>query len=259
MFRRLITLCLLVACTQSPIAHSYTSSPWLVESRSFAMISFSLHPDDVRPHLPAGLAPQINDKNRVTCILEVYATERIAGLPNYTMAFLVVEIAGHPSRTGTPGHFAIWGRLDSPASLDFFAQQLGFPYRLASRLDIQVSQNSHRTLIADTSGDLLDFQLEPIRESPVTTQGVVDMLVFKTGEELMKAEVPYLTAGYLAKVGSFKVLTKRDPLLNLLTEAAVDWALVSNQQIFTYSPLISALNNRGPAQNTTDANRSPEP
>jgi hypothetical protein len=232
---RLINICflwVLVCCSSA--ANSYQGQPWLVESSSFAMISFSVDPDVIQTFLPPELKPHLNGENRVPLILEVYSTEKIAGIPAYKTAFIVVEVAGYPSRTGTPGHFAIWGRVDSPASRDFFSS-LGFPYSLATTMDIRTADQ--QTFIADVSGGLLNFQLDPSRDAPFVGQGTVDMLVFNN-QKLMKSEVSYLTQGVFAKVTSFKVLANNDPVLNLLKSAVPDWALVSDKQIFSYSHLV---------------------
>lgn len=218
----------------------YQGQPWLVESNSFAMLSFSVDPKSVQPFLPEGFAPHLNDKKQTSLIVEIYSTEKIAGIPAYKTVFIVAELADHPGRSGMPGHYAIWGRLDSQANVSFF-RDLGFPYQFAQTLDIQ-SGKTYQTKVADISGELLNIQLES-SDAPFSGQGVVDMLVMKN-QQMLKSEVSFLTQANFAKVNEFSVLAKHDPVLNLLKDRTADWSLVSHKQIFSYSHLVSLSKNK---------------
>lgn len=235
--RILLLLIFLPACalavTKHAPAESIYSPPWIVQSTSFAMVTFSLPAADVKKYLPAGISPLVKDKGLVPTTLEVYSTERIAGLPTYKIAFIVVDIADHPSRTGTPGHFAIWGRVDSKSSLDFFTREFGFPYKLASQLDIQAGANTYKASIAGE----LRLHIEPLRDKPLDGNGVVDMLSIRPGTGLVKTEVPFLTQGYFGNMVSLHIEAKGDPVLDLLKNAKPDWSLIAEQQIFSYSQL----------------------
>lgn len=234
---RLFNICFswLLFCFASN-AYSQQGQPWIVESTSFAMLSFSVDPKSVQSFLPKGFTPHLNDKKQTSLIVEIYSTEKIAGIPPYKVIFIVAEVADHPSSAGTPGHYAIWGRVDSPASVELF-RDLGFPYNLAKTLDIQPGK-THKTKIADNSGELLSIQLEPSADAPFSGQGVVDMLVMKN-REMLKSEVSFLTQANFAKVTSFNVTAKNDPVLNLLKGVVADWSLVSDKQIFSYSHLVA--------------------
>jgi hypothetical protein len=234
---RLIKFCFsLMFCCCVPNVQSQQGQPWIVESNSFAMLGFSVDPKSVQAFLPEGFTPHLNDKKQTSLIVEIYSAERIAGIPAYKTIFIVAEVAGYPSKGGTPGHYAIWGRLDSQTNVDFF-KSLGFPYQLAQTLDIQPGK-IHRTKIADASGELLSIQLESSTDAPFSGQGVVDMLVLKN-RQMLKSEVSYLTQANFAKVNEFKVLAKNDSVLNLLKGLAADWSLVSDKQVFSYSHLVS--------------------
>lgn len=213
---------------------NYQGIPWIVESNSFAMASFSLDPEAVQAFLPKGMSPHLNDKNKTSLIVEIYSTDRIAGIPAYKVIFIVAEVAGHLSSSGIPGHFAIWGRVDSQESTNFFIQS-GFPYKLAKTLEIKPGK-FYQALIADDSSEL-NIQLEPSTDKPFAGQGVVDMLVLKN-RNMLKSEVSFLTQANFAKVLSFKVTANNDPVLGLLENKLPDWALVSDKQIFAYSHLV---------------------
>jgi hypothetical protein len=231
----LLFTALLSAYTQAAIISSAQNSPsWIVQSKSFAMVVFSLAVEDVKKFLPAGVIPQLNEKGKVTTTLEVYNTEQIAGIPTYKIAFIVVDIASHSSRHDIPGHFAIWGRTDSESSQDFFRHEFGFPYKVASQLHIQSTATSFKTSIANE----LQIHIEPLRDKPVEAGGTVNMMSVRAGTGLIKTEVPFLTKGYFGNLVSFTISAREDPLLGLLKSVKPDWALVSEQQIFAYLPWV---------------------
>lgn len=238
-YRKCLLLLLLmpvVALAASKPSTEAPSSPsWVVDSKSFAMVTFSLPAEEVKKLLPASIIPLVNDKGRVNTTLEVYNTERISGIPSYEIVFIVVDVANHPSRTGMPGHFAIWGRVDSKPSQDFFSKEFGFPYKLTSAIDIQPTANAYKASIAGE----LQLHIEPLRDQPFEGNGVVDMLSLHPEKGLLKTEVPFLTKGHFGNVVSLNITSKGDPLLDLLKNTKPDWSLVSDQQVFTYSPWVS--------------------
>ena len=214
------------------------SHPWLVRSTSFLMVQFQLDREDVAALLPPGLSPQADAQGKVNATLEMYATERIAGLPGYRTAFVVVDVADHPSRAGTPGHFALWGRVDHAGALDFFRSQFGFPYELAQRLEVEAAGGRHGGVVGDGGTPALEVRLEAIAAQPVEVGGVVDMLAMHPDAGLVRAEVPYLSRGHFARVETLRIDPQGDRLLALLAATKPAWALVADDQSFAYSHVV---------------------
>lgn len=221
------------------VASNAYSHPWIVRSNSFFMISFHLKATDIKQFLPEGVKPSLNEHGLVNVTFEMYETEKISGLSPYKAAFIVIDIAGHPSRKGVPGHFAIWGRVDTPAVLDFFKQEFGFPYQLAKQLDVTTSPAQFSGVISSEKGELLKVSIEPLKDQPFAGDGIVDMVSVRPGLGLVKAEVPYLTNGHFGKVTYLKINPQGDPLLTLLKDAQPAWSLVADDQTFSYSHVIS--------------------
>lgn len=210
------------------------SPPWLAQSQSFLMATFALKADDVRRLLPRNLEPLADANGMVVATFEMYETARVAGLPGYKTAFVVVDVKGFDSREATPGHYAVWGRVTPQEALSAFRGHFGFPYRLAD-LTVSDSGGQRTGVIGAPGAELLTIRLEPLAEQPFTGQGAVNMVGSKPGHRIAYAEVPYLTRGNMARIVDLDIRPAGDPVLTLLKDAAPLWALVSSDQLFSYS------------------------
>lgn len=214
--------------------------PWVVESENFLMVAFHLKPDDVRRLLPKGVEPLVNREGTVGALLEMYETKRISGLPNYKIAFIVVDIQGHPSRTGMPGHFAVWGRVSPLESLAAFKSHFGFPYQHGEQINFKVERNAHFGAIGPAGKELLRVKIESMADQPIAAEGSVNMVGMNADSGTVKAEVPYITQGHYGKILNFEVRPGKDPVLKLLRNTKPAWALVSKDQVFSYSHAVFA-------------------
>lgn len=212
--------------------------PWVMQSGNFMMAAFNLKTADVQKLLPKGVEPLVNQEGMVTALLEMYETNQVSGIPNYKIAFIVVDIKGHDSREGIPGHFAVWGRVTPQEALDAFQGHFGFPYKFADSIMLGMEQDAHVGAIGAPGKEILKLKIAPVPEQPFTGQGAVNMVGMNADSGTVKSEVPYITRGYMAKVLSFEVRAKGDPVLKLIKDAAPAWALVSKDQIFSYSHAI---------------------
>lgn len=209
--------------------------PWVVQSGNFLMLTFDLKVADVRKLLPKGVEPLVNEAGEVVAILEMYETERVSGIPQYKTAFIVVEVQGHDSREGTPGHFAVWGRVSPREALDAFRNHFGFPYQDAPDIDFSMEEKAH---VANTGGpgrEALRVKIAPIPEQPFEGEGSVNLVGMNADSGTVKSEVPYIMRGYNGKLLSFELRPGSDPVLKLLRNAVPLQAWVSNDRILSYS------------------------
>lgn len=209
--------------------------PWVAQSDNFLMVAFNLKPDDVRKLLPRGVEPLLNKEGTVGALLEMYETKRISGLPNYKIAFIVVDIQGHESRAGTPGHFAVWGRVSPLESLAALQSHFGFPYEYGEHIDFGMEQGAHLAAIGPPGRELLRVKIAPLADQPFEGEGSVNMVGMNADSGTVKSEVPYITRGHFGKILGFEIRPGNDPVLRLLKKAAPAWALVSKDQVFSYS------------------------
>jgi hypothetical protein len=223
------------AQTAAPGQASQFAPPWVAQSENFLMVAFNLKPDDVRTLLPRGVEPLVNKEGIVGALLEMYETKRVSGLSGYRIAFIVVEVQGHDSREGTPGHFAVWGRAHPQEALDAFRRHFGFPYQYGEHIGIGMEQDTHVGTVGPDGKELLRVKIAPLAEQPFEGSGSVNMVGMNADSGTVKSEVPYLTRGHIGKVLGFEVRPGRDPVLKLIGKAAPAWALVSKDQVFSYS------------------------
>lgn len=216
------------------------SPPWTAQSDNFFMIIMSLKAADVQKLLPKGVEALANNEGMVTTIFEMYDTKRVSGMPNYKIAFIVVDIKNQNSRDGTPGHFAIWGKTDSAESLEVLQEHFGFPYGLAENITVGKEQNAHTGSIGAPGKEVLRIKIEPVPEQEFANEGIVNMVGVSGDRRVVKSEVPYLTSGYVGKVVTLDIQPQGDPVLELIEKATPVWAMVSDNQIFSYSPAILA-------------------
>jgi hypothetical protein len=201
----------------------------------------------VQALLPDGVRVQVDEGGKARLAIEVYGTRETSGVPNYQTAFVVVDIHDHPSRDGTPGHLALWGRVDDPAALAHFDEVYGFPYSLTEWITLDVQEGRHRAVVALGKDSALTLEIEPLADQPFSRQGAVNMLAWK-GPGLVVGEVAYLSRGHEGKVTRLEVKGSKDPILALLSTSTPVWSMVSTEQLFTYANRREAALNCLPGQ-----------
>src|SRR5690606_39036171 len=81
---------------------SIVAPPFQVHSGNFMMALFFLNAEAVNDLLHEGMQAKANPDGMVSATLELYQTDRIYGIPNYSVAFLVVDVLDYDSENGTP-------------------------------------------------------------------------------------------------------------------------------------------------------------
>jgi hypothetical protein len=219
-----------------PEANTIQSPPWLVYSRQFLMVVFHADAKAVQAVLPKGIQVQPNQDGKASLMLEIYNTERTNGIPIYQMAFIVADINDYPSRNGTPGHFALWGRVDSPDALRQFREVYGFPYDVAESITVDMHEGKHRGVIEFGDEGSIRAQIEPLVDQTFKQDGVVNMVGMLSPNSLTIGEVPYFTHGNVGKIIELEIKNpKGDPILTLLKGAQPVWSMVSVDQMFSYA------------------------
>lgn len=212
------------------------STPWIVNSNNFLMINFKVNAKEITPLLKTDIALKVDKDGLVNTMIEVYSAEKISGIAEYSIAFIVVETESYASRDGTPGHYAIWGIASPTQSVKFLNETLGFPYQDGT-IKIEYKKPKITATISDATGALLEIEAAEISDKSFSGKGMVNMLATKSNQ-LFKSEVPFISEGFFANTSSFKVITNKDPLLKLLASTSPAWSIVADKQIFSYSHAI---------------------
>jgi hypothetical protein len=217
--------------------------PWTAHSKNFLLMIFHLNVNEVKKLLPKGVEALANEAGMVNTILEMYETDGVSGIPDYKTAFIVVDIKNQDSRNGTPGHFAVWGRVNDRQALDVFRSHFGFPYHYAENITVSADKDAYTGAIGTTGKEVIQVKIELIREQVFSNTGIVNMVGVKGTQTVVKSMVPYLTKGYAGKVVSFEIRPDGDPVLKLIKEATPVWSMISTDQTFSYSHAIPGESN----------------
>jgi len=209
--------------------------PYMANSSNFALVLFNLDVEKVKSILPRDIHPNINDSGMVTAGLEMYTTERVFGLPNFTMAFIFVEVEGMDSENGTPGHWAIWGNSNNKKVLHRFETYYNFPYVYQEHLDIALTEKEFSGEIGSEGNPTIALKIALQNDQPVVTEGIVNMCAKRKDNSTIASEVVWFTNGYVGKPVSFQIRSKGVSTLEILKGVQPYWALVSNRQQFCYS------------------------
>ncbi|MGD2033683.1 MAG: hypothetical protein PVF73_01405 [Bacteroidales bacterium] len=179
--------------------------PFLAHSSRFMMALFHLKAEKVNKLLPEGIVAIENKDGMVTATFEMYETDRIYGLPNYKVAFIVVDVSGHNSRDDTPGHFAVWGNTDSKAASEYFYSHFGLPFSYTEHMTLKTDGKKYTGTIGLQGEEKIRIGLEILPGQPFSGSGIVNM-VGKTEDGIIAiSEVLWLSNGYNGYLQTFDV------------------------------------------------------
>src|SRR5687768_2275049 len=78
-----------------------TTPPYIARTSNFMAIAFHIKADEVQSLVPANVKVKIDEKGRATVGMEIYTTEQVYGVPNYTLAFIYVTVNSLDSNNNT--------------------------------------------------------------------------------------------------------------------------------------------------------------
>ncbi len=209
--------------------------PFQAHSHHFMIALFHFKAKQVNGFLPKGIIARENEEGWVTAAFEMYETDRIYGLPNYKVAFFVVDIVGYDSENGTPGHFAIWGNITPREASENFNYHFGFPFVYEENIAFKIKGDIYEGTIGPPGKEKIKFELQKISDKPLSGSGIVNMVGKTTENKMVISEVPWLSEGNIGKLARFEIDPQGYPVLEILKDAKPFWAAISYDQIFSYS------------------------
>jgi hypothetical protein len=229
-----VALFLNSVCTRAQQS-SLSGPPYLAHSSNFIMTLFNLRAEDVQPLLPSSVKAKIKDAGMVTAGLEIYETDRIHGIPQYSMVFLFVEVAGLESNNGTPGHWAIWGRINQKSTLQNMLHHFSFPYGFE---EIKLTHESN-VYTGTVGAGLIDLKIKFNEKQPFAGEGIVNMCSFSRDGKILITEVPWFSTGSTGELVRFDIDPQGDKVLEIVKNAKPYFSMISTNQTFSYSRPIS--------------------
>lgn len=82
--------------------------PYIARTSNFMAIYFYVEAKEVQKLLPASVKVKSDDKGLATAGMEMYTTDQVYGMPNFSIAFIYVEASVSGSVNGTSGYYPIW-------------------------------------------------------------------------------------------------------------------------------------------------------
>ena len=239
MKKLIVTVFLLVGFNSFAQQNSIVPPPYQAHSSNFMMALFHLKAVDVAKLLPAGVSVKQDEKGMVTATFEMYETDRIYGLENYKVAFIVVDIENYNSENGATGHWAIWGNLNSKNASTNFNHHFGLPFEYEPNMTVQKNDSIHFGSVGTVGKEKINISIKKKLDQPFKGQGIVNM-VGKTKNGISKSEVPWLSEGWTGELVLWNVNPQGNPVLELIQNEKPFWFLISADQGFSYSkPIIT--------------------
>lgn len=208
--------------------------PYLAHSSNFMMIMFNLKATDVQKLLPDGVEVNANDAGLVNAGLEMYETDRIWGVPQYGIVFMFVEVKGMESNNGTPGHWALWGKVNERTVLQKFTHHFSFPYQYS---DVKITKEKN-VFTGRVGSDLVNLQIKLNDAQPFKGEGIVNMCSFSADGKIVKSEVPWFSTGVIGELVKLEINAQGDNILEMVKNVIPHFVMVSTNQSFCYSRVV---------------------
>ncbi len=229
---------MLVLAQETAAKPTEISPPWLMHSSNFLITLFHVKGEDAQKLLPVGVTAKVNKSGMVIAGLEMYATDRAYGVPNYATVIVFVEITGHDSSNGMPGHWALWGKVNNPTALASFRHNFGLPYEPETNLSVDFADGVHVGLVGAPSEESIKIKITPQAEPPMNIEGCVNMVGKNSAGAIVQSEVPWFSAWQKGSLLSLDITPRGNPALELIKSAQPFFVMTSGNQMFSYSKAV---------------------
>jgi hypothetical protein len=210
-----------------------TSPPYIARTSNFMAIAFHIKADEVQSLVPANVKVKIDEKGQATVGMEIYTTEQVYGIPNYTLAFIYVTVNSLDSNNNTSdNYYPIWGAVDNDTTLQNFKQFYNFPYQQQS---VAISKGDEQVAtVGEGNGEGITLKLRTKSNSPVSAEGVAPILNQSADGKMQVTEIPWLANGNEASIISFEIRAGSNKVLQVLQGAEPFYGQVSTN-VFSYT------------------------
>ncbi len=209
-----------------------TNPPYIARTSNFMAIAFHVKAEDVESLVPANVKVKIDEKGQASLGMEIYSTDQVYGVPNYTLAFISVTVHSLDSNNGTDYYCPIWGAMNNDTALQSFKHYYNFPYQqqsvTISKWDEQVAT------VGASDGEGITLKLQSKSNSPVSAEGVAPILSQSVDNRMQTTEIPWLANGNEASIISFEIRADSNKVLQVLKGAEPFYGQVSTN-VFSYT------------------------
>lgn len=238
---RILIIGLLFLCTASfqtlygqtnSIDMKMTSPPYIARTSNFMAIAFHVNAEDVESLLPANMKVKIDEKGQASLGMEIYSTDQVYGVPNYTLAFISITVNLLESSNETDYYYPIWGAMNNDTALPSFKHYYNFPYQ---QLSVTISKGGERVAtVGAIDGEGITLKLKSKRNSPVIAEGVAPIINQSADGKMYVTNIPWLANGNEASIISFEIRAGSNKVLQVLKGAEPFYGQVSTN-VFSYT------------------------
>ena len=209
-----------------------TSPPYIARTSNFMAIAFHIKADEVQSLVPANVKVKIDEKGRAAVGMEIYTTEQVYGVPNYTLAFISVTVNSLDSNNKTSdNYYPIWGAMNNDTALQSFKHFYNFPYQQQS---VTITKGVEQVAtVGESDGEGITLKLKSKSGSPVSAEGVAPILNQSADGKMQVTEIPWLANGNEASIISFEIRPGSNKVLKVLQAAKPFYGQISTN-VFSY-------------------------
>jgi hypothetical protein len=209
-----------------------TSPPFIAKTSNFMAIAFHVKAEDVESMMPANLKVKTDEEGRASLGMEIYTTDQVYGVPNYTLAFISVTVNSLGSNNETDYYYPIWGAMNNDTALQSFKHFYNFPYQQQT---VTVTKGDEQVAtVGESDGEGITLKLKSNSSSPINAEGVAPILSQSADGKTQVTEIPWLANGNEASVISFEIRPGSSKVLQVLQGAEPFYGQVSTN-VFSYT------------------------
>lgn len=214
-----------------------TSPPFIAKTSNFMAIAFHVKADEVESLVPANVKIKIDEKGLATLGMEIYTTEQVYGIPNYSLAFMYVTVTAFDRNNNTSdSNYPIWGAVNNATTLQSFKHFYNFPYQ---QKNVTIKKGTEQTAtVGEIDGEGITLKLKIKENSPISAEGIAPILSQSSDGKMQITEIPWLANGNEVSIISFEIRAGSDNVLQVMHDAKPFYAQVSTN-VFSYTRPIS--------------------
>jgi hypothetical protein len=209
-----------------------TSPPYIARTSNFMAIAFHVKAEDVESLVPANVKVKIDEKGQASLGMEIYSTDQVYGVPNYTLAFISVTVNLLESSNETDYYYPIWGAMNNDTALQSFKHFYNFPYQ-QQKLTVTKGDDQVAT-VGEIDGEGITLKLKSNSNSTISAEGVAPILSQSADGKMQVTEIPWLANGNEASINSFEIRPGSSKVLQVLQGAEPFYGQVSTN-VFSYT------------------------
>jgi hypothetical protein len=208
------------------------SPPYIARTSNFMAIAFHIQTDKVQSLVPANVKVKTDEEGRANLGMEIYTTEQVYGVPNYTLAFIHITVNSLDSNNETDYYYPIWGAMNNDTALQSFKHFYNFPYQQQT---VTVTKGDEQVAtVGASNGEGITLKLKSSSNSTISAEGVAPILSQSADGKMQVTEIPWLANGNEASIISFEIRPGSSKVLQVLQGAEPFYGQVSTN-VFSYT------------------------